>query len=91
MTFEWDENKNTINIEKHNVSFFEAQMAFADPARIILADSENSIVEKRFYCIGNIQGKIVTVRFTIRNNNIRILGAGYWRKQKKMYESKNNL
>jgi uncharacterized DUF497 family protein len=28
MTFEWDENKNRENIEKHNVSFEVAQGAF---------------------------------------------------------------
>ena len=28
MTFEWDKNKNEINITKHNVSFEEAQEAF---------------------------------------------------------------
>ena len=28
MTFEWDKNKNEINIRKHNVSFEEAQEAF---------------------------------------------------------------
>jgi len=28
MEFEWDENKNRDNIEKHGVSFFDAQDAF---------------------------------------------------------------
>jgi uncharacterized DUF497 family protein len=28
MTFEWDEDKNQENIEKHHVSFEEAQEAF---------------------------------------------------------------
>jgi len=28
MTFEWDENKNLENIEKHNVSFVMAQEVF---------------------------------------------------------------
>jgi uncharacterized DUF497 family protein len=35
MTFEWDENKNLENIEKHNVSFGVAQEAFYDKDRII--------------------------------------------------------
>ena len=38
MTFEWDENKNSINTKKHGVSFQEAQNAFIDPKRIILKD-----------------------------------------------------
>jgi hypothetical protein len=28
----------------------------------------------------------MTVRFTYRNGNIRIIGAGYWRKGKEIYE-----
>lgn len=29
-SFEWDEEKNKINIQKHNVNFYEAQKAFLD-------------------------------------------------------------
>jgi hypothetical protein len=35
MTFEWDENKNLANIEKHGVSFEESKLAFLDPKRKI--------------------------------------------------------
>jgi len=91
MTFEWDERKNLENIAKHNVSFEEAQKAFVDPMRVILEDEEHSLDEQRLYCIGNIEGRIITVRFTLRNNNIRIYGAGYWRKERKIYEKENNL
>lgn len=31
---------------------------------------------------------ILTVRFTIRSGIIRVIGAGYWRKQRKIYETK---
>jgi hypothetical protein len=34
---------------------------------------------------------ILTVRFTWRNQTIRIFGAGYWRKGKKLYEKENKL
>lgn len=34
---------------------------------------------------------ILTVRFIYRENNIRIIGAGYWRKGKKIYEEKNQI
>ena len=42
MTFEWDENKDVLNKEKHNISFEEAQFAFLDPKRIILEDKKHS-------------------------------------------------
>ena len=91
MTFEWDEAKNAENIVKHNVSFEEAQEAFYDKNAIINEDDEHSLFEKRYFCIGKTEKDILTVRFTYRNNNIRIIGAGYWRKQKRYYEQENNL
>jgi uncharacterized DUF497 family protein len=90
-TFEWDEDKNKLNQKKHNVSFEEAQYAFADSKRIIAVDLEHSKGEERYYCFGQIAEKIVTVRFTYRNNKIRIIGAGYWRKGKQIYEKENKI
>ncbi len=90
--FEWDEQKNELNIRKHHVNFKDAQKAFLDTHRIILEDLEHSSEdEKRYFCIGKFEEYILTVRFTIRENIIRIFGAGYWRKGKKIYEQKNKL
>lgn len=89
--FEWDEFKNILNKEKHNLSFENAQYAFADKKRIIAKDIEHSSYEKRFYCFGKVEGEIVTVRFTIRGDIIRIIGAGYWRKGKRIYEKENKI
>ncbi|MDR3236877.1 MAG: BrnT family toxin [Spirochaetia bacterium] len=91
MTFEWDEDKNQTNIGKHQISFEEAQEAFYDKNRIIIKDNKHSENEDRFFCIGNDGKGIATVRFTMRNKNIRIFGAGYWREGKDKYEQKNNL
>ena len=86
MTFEWDENKNSENILKHQVSFEKAQDTFFDANRMILEDVKHSCSEKRYFCIGKTDEGILTVRFTIRGQNIRIFGAGYWRQGKKLYE-----
>lgn len=88
-SFEWDQNKNKQNQKKHNVSFEEAQFAFLDPNRVIAQDLEHSNKEERFYCFGKIEENILTVRFTYRNKKVRIIGAGYWRKGKKIYEKEN--
>ena len=40
--------------------------------------------EERFYCIGRVGEGIMTVRFKYRGNIIRIYGAGYWRKGRKV-------
>lgn len=84
--FEWDERKDKMNITKHGISFYEAQKAFFDPNRIIAEDVEHSKIEKRYFCFGKIDDAIVTVRFIIRDQTIRIFGAGYWRKGRKIYE-----
>ena len=89
-SFEWDETKNNANVEKHGVSFDFAQQAFFDMNRVIAEDLSHSEVEKRFFCIGSVDGEILTVRFTWRNTKIRIFGAGYWRKGKQFYEKENS-
>jgi hypothetical protein len=66
-------NKNILNKKKHNISFEEAQYAFSDSKRIIAKDLEHSESEARYYCFGKISKNVVTVRFTYRNNKIRII------------------
>jgi len=88
--FEWDRRKNEINIAKHGVSFFEAQKAFLDPHRIIAEDREHSWTEKRYYCFGKVEEAVMTVRFTYKEKTIRIFGAGYWRKGRKIYEKEQS-
>lgn len=89
--FEWDSAKDILNQKKHGVSFALAQLAFLDHNRVILEDLEHSDDEKRYYCLGRVAGGIMTVRFTYRKNKIRIIGAGYWRKGKKIYEKENKI
>ena len=91
MKFEWDDAKDKLNQQKHNISFNKAQKAFLDKYRVIAEDLEHSSEkEKRYFCFGELNNKdIVTVRFTMRKNSIRIIGAGYWRKGKKIYEETN--
>ena len=85
-TFEWDPRKNEANIAKHSIAFFDAQRAFLDPNRVIAQDLEHSKKEARYYCFGKVDGAVMTVRFTYRNQTIRIFGAGYWRQGRKIYE-----
>lgn len=87
--FDWDPDKDAENQEKHGVSFSRAQYAFADPRRVIAKDEAHSQTEERFYCFGEVDGGVLTVRFTYRASVIRIIGAGYWRKGKAIYEREN--
>jgi hypothetical protein len=86
-SFEWDPAKDAENRSKHHVSFEEAQLAFLDPRRVIARDLTHSSTEDRYYCFGRVGPRIMTVRFTYRGRMIRIIGAGYWRRGKKIYET----
>ena len=89
--FEWDPGKDQENQEKHGVAFSVAQFAFADPKRVIAEDLSHSSSERRYYCLGRVGDGVLTVRFTYRSEVIRIFGAGYWRKGKRIYERENPL
>jgi hypothetical protein len=90
-SFEWDEEKDMENQAKHGVPFVMAQQAFLDPNRVIAEDVTHSSEEDRYYCMGRVAEGILTVRFTYRGNIIRIYGAGYWRKGRKIYEDQNKV
>jgi len=87
--FDWDERKNHENQRKHGVSFELAQLAFTDSKRVIAEDLSHSRSEMRYYCIGRVGHGALTVRFTYREGVIRIFGAGYWRRGKRIYEDQN--
>ncbi len=92
MEFEWDSKKNLENLKKHGLDFITAQKAFLDTKRIIAKDIlHSSPSEERFFCFGFIDEKVLTVRFTLRNEKIIIFGAGFWREGKKIYEKENKL
>ena len=89
--FDWDPDKDRENQSKQGVSFGDAQLAFADPLRVIAEDLSHSSSEKRYYCFGEAGGGILTVRFTYREGIIRIFGAGYWRRGKRIYDRENQI
>jgi uncharacterized DUF497 family protein len=90
-SFEWDPEKDLINRAKHSVSFTEAQFAFADPKRVIAEDLTHGGAEKRYYCFGQVGQGVMTVRFTYRHGVIRIIGTGYWRRGRQIYERENQI
>jgi uncharacterized protein len=91
-SFQWDEKKDRSNQAKHGVSFTAAQGAFLDSARVIAEDVKHTTAkEKRYFCFGEVEGGILTVRFTYRPGAIRIYGAGYWTKGRKIYDKANQI
>lgn len=89
--FEWDEAREASNLAKHGVTFPEAAAAFSDPRRVIVPDLSHSQAEPRWHCLGRVGDGILTVRFTERSGRIRIIGAGWWRKGRRLYETHNQI
>lgn len=76
--FEWDENKNNKNIEKHHINFNEAATVFLDENALIIADDSHSDNEERFIIIGmSLNANLLIVCHCYRNNGnvIRIISA----------------
>lgn len=67
--FEYDEEKNRKNIEKHGISFKTAARVFFDYDRIEMFDDEHSIDEDRYNTIGNTSVGGVTVIGTLKKNH----------------------
>ncbi len=77
MLFEWDDEKNQINIKKHGIDFETAARVFADENRLELFDELHSDFEDRYITIGMINNVayIVMVVYTERDNAIRLISA----------------
>lgn len=73
--FEWDSQKETINIFKHGVSFKEAKMVFFDPFRVDLYDWDHSESEDRWKVFGLAGCVLLMVSYTERSGIIRIISA----------------
>ena len=76
MKFEWDEEKNRLNIKKHGISFQDAVYIFSDPFALSIPDnySEN---EERWILLGKNSSETLTiVVHTFRSGDItRLISA----------------
>jgi len=76
--FDWDNNKNIVNIHKHGISFKEAATIFFDEYAIEIDDEEHSLDEERFLIIGKSRKlRLLVVCHCYRENKtvIRIISA----------------
>ena len=78
ITFQWDEQKNKINQQKHGISFKEAESVFFDDDAIQFWDEEHSQEEERFLLLGmsyKMRILIVVHCFREKDSIIRIISA----------------
>ena len=90
MKFEWNPDKNEVNIKKHGVSFEEAETVFEDEMAVTIYDDDHSDEEDRFKIIGMSRKlRELTVCHCYRNgdNVTRIISARRVTKsESKLYE-----
>ncbi|MNV67547.1 hypothetical protein D3C71_1603510 [compost metagenome] len=75
LNFEWDEQKASINLAKHRVSFLAASEVFSDPDALDTEERSMDYGEVRRRIVGLGNGIFLTVIYTERNDVIRIISA----------------
>ena len=76
MVFEWDDDKASINLAEHGLSFDEAVTVFEDYFALTYPDSEHSFKEDRFITLGaSRESRTLVVINVQRQENIRIISA----------------
>jgi uncharacterized protein len=73
--FEWDDAKAVENVAKHGVSFETARGAFRDPFALDWLDQREDYGKARHLTIGMVEGRLLYVAYTMRNELIRIITA----------------
>lgn len=74
LEFEWDEEKNIQNLEKHGIGFETAMLVFNDAYRLEVYDVEHSQEEDRYNTIGLVHDVLFVV-YTERRDKVRIISA----------------
>jgi hypothetical protein len=92
MTFEWDSQKEKVNIRKHSVNFTEASTCFTDPLKIEVYDDEHSVNEERFILFGiSSKGRLLAVCNVERSyERIRIFSARIATKKERDFYNQTN-
>lgn len=88
MRFQYDSAKAAINLQKHGISFADAEGVFADPLAVSMEDPD-ALGERRFITIGlGSAGELLVVAYTERGNEYRLISARRaTRKERKFYEN----
>jgi len=88
ISFEWDNGNADKNYRKHSVTNQEAEQIFVNEKPVYFKDTKHSFNEARFGAYGKTnEGRQLTVIFTNRKGNIRIITArDMSKKERRIYE-----
>ena len=88
--FEWDDEKASSNIKKHDVSFEEGATIFNDPLIATIPDPDHSKAEERYVSIGiSVQGRLLVVIHTEREERIRLISCRKATSSERKFYEKN--
>jgi len=73
--FEWDAWKAAQNIAKHGIPFEYAARVFLDPYRLDSEDQRRDYREERRLTLGNIEGRLYAIAYTVRGTAVRLISA----------------
>jgi uncharacterized protein len=73
--FEWDDAKALSNLAKHRIEFSYATAVFLDLRRVDLDVSRAEDREMRRESVGMVEGRLLTVIYTVRGQLTRIISA----------------
>lgn len=78
LSFEWDPRKADANLQKHGVSFDDAQTVFSDERARLIDDPDHSADEERFLLLGlsaSLRLVVVAHCYRAAGGVIRIISA----------------
>jgi uncharacterized protein len=73
--FEWDAHKAEANLRKHGIAFEAARRVFQDDFAVEWPDADLPYGEIRFAITGMVEGRLLRIVYTERNDRIRIISA----------------
>lgn len=78
LRIEWDPRKAALNLQKHRISFEDAQTVFSDDRARLIDDPDHSETEDRFLLLGisrSLRLLVVAHCYRADGNVIRIISA----------------
>ncbi|MHB8619140.1 MAG: BrnT family toxin [Chloroflexota bacterium] len=88
MTFEWDEQKNQANQEKHGLAFDDVELVFSEPT-ITFEDDRADYGERRLITLGTLARRVVVIVHTPRGDGSRIISLRKAnRRERQIYEKR---
>jgi len=73
--FEWDEDKNRTNLEKHGIAFEDVLSVFESREALILEDRRRDYGEARYVILCPLEEVLVHVTYAVRSASIRLISA----------------